>query len=87
MRKRITTFLFNFICFLSFSQTFNETILLKSDSLALHSSYKTAEDFLIDELHKTSNKQNKFLILAQLCSISKNHHKIELIHTLQFHFQ
>jgi len=77
MRKRITTFLFNFICVLSFSQTFNENILLKSDSLALHSSYKTAEDFLIDELHKTSNKKNKFLILAQLCSISKNSHKIE----------
>ena len=77
MRKQITTFLFNFICVLSFSQTFNDNILLKSDSLALHSSYKTAEDFLIDELHKTSNKKNKFLILAQLCSISKNSHKIE----------
>lgn len=77
MRKRITTFLFNFICVLSFSQSFNDNILLKSDSLALHSSYKTAEDFLIDELHKTSNKKNKFLILAQLCSISKNSHKIE----------
>jgi hypothetical protein len=77
MRKQITTFLFNFICVLSFSQTFNDNILLKSDSLALHSSYITAEDFLIDELHKTSNKKNKFLILAQLCSISKNSHKIE----------
>jgi len=77
MRKQITTFLFNFICVLSFSQTFNDNIILKSDSLALHSSYKTAEDFLIDELHKTSNKKNKFLILAQLCSISKNSHKIE----------
>lgn len=77
MRKRITTFLFNFICVLSFSQTFNENILLKSDSLALHQSYKTAEEFLVEELHKTSNKKNKFLILAQLCSISKNSHKIE----------
>jgi len=79
MRKRITTFLFNFICVLSFSQTFNENILLKSDSLALHKSFETAEEFLVDELNKTSNKKNKFLILAQLCSISKNSHKIEKI--------
>jgi len=79
MKKRITTFLFNFICVLSFSQTFNENILLKSDSLALHKSFETAEEFLVDELNKTSNKKNKFLILAQLCSISKNSHKIEKI--------
>ena len=79
MRKRITTLLFNFICVLSFSQTFNENILLKSDSLALHKSFKTAEEFLVEELKKTNNKKNKFLILAQLCSISKNSHKIEKI--------
>ena len=77
MRKRITTLLFNFICVLSFSQTFNENILLKSDSLAQHKSFKTAEKFLVEELKKTNNKKNKFLILAQLCSISKNSHKIE----------
>ena len=79
MRKRITTLLFNFICVLSFSQTFNENILLKSDSLALHKSFKTAEEFLVEELKKTNNKKNKFLILAKLCSISKNSHKIEKI--------
>jgi len=79
MRKRITTLLFNFICVLSFSQTFNENILLKSDSLALHKSFETAEEFLVGELKKTNNKKNKFLILAQLCSISKNSHKIEKI--------
>ena len=79
MRKRITTLLFNFICVLSFSQTFNENLLLKSDSLALHKSFKTAEEFLVEELKKTNNKKNKFLILAQLCSISKNSHKIEKI--------
>ena len=79
MRKRITTLLFNFICVLSFSQTFNENLLLKSDSLAQHKSFKTAEEFLVEELKKTNNKKNKFLILAQLCSISKNSHKIEKI--------
>ena len=77
MKKIIYLLVFIFTCCNSFGQDSTELILSKSDSLAENHSYISSEEYLLDEISKTSNLEAQFLFFSQLCGLSKSYNEIE----------
>tara|TARA_B110000977_G_C11059735_1_gene485475 strand:- start:1567 stop:1920 length:354 start_codon:yes stop_codon:yes gene_type:complete len=59
-----------------YAQDSTQVIITKSDSIDKSGSFNLAEEFLNEQLSKTIDKKTQFLLLAQLCQLSKTHHKV-----------
>ena len=58
------------------AQVSTTDLIAKSDSMAQNKSYDLAEAFLVKQLRLKTDEKSQFLILAQLCRLSKTNTKI-----------